>query len=209
MFDSFEVVGLALLGLLSIGFVVREAVVRPRRASRADASALPVPLADVKPGPVHTAGLVGVGDVAKHAPLGAPLCTFYRVVVEALHEPGKVLFEGRSADDITLDDGSGTKLTVHLDSAKWLVSRKRERVSLWSSPDADVVQFLTERGLSCAPVRVRVEWVGPHELVFVRGVAKETLDGSDGYRTRGHRTLEMDKEHPVVIGLDPLGEDVR
>ncbi len=96
------------------------------RRSRPDASAAPMLLAQAKPGPVHTTGLVGVSAAPLHAPLGAPPCAFFRIVVDSPNHPGRVLFEARSADELVLDDGGGNKLVVHLDGAKWLVQRCHE-----------------------------------------------------------------------------------
>src|ERR1700690_1033545 len=75
---------------------------RPRAS--ADPSTMPTPLANVRVGPVHTAGLVGfTGGGAHHAPLGAPPCVFFRIIIEPVDHPGAAIFEGRSADEIVLE----------------------------------------------------------------------------------------------------------
>src|SRR5262245_5195345 len=45
-----------------------------QRRPRLDSTATPTPLAQLKPGAVHTTGLVGLGAAPLHAPLGAPAC---------------------------------------------------------------------------------------------------------------------------------------
>ena len=168
---------------------------------------LPMPLADIEPGAVHTAGLVGFTEEPRHAPLGAPPCVFYRIVVES---NGAILFEGRSADEITLGDGSTAHVVVHLDGATWRVSRCHEMESSPEAPNDEVVRYLTERGLpSEHAVRIRVEWIAPHELVFVRGTATretEALARPSEYRSadRAHLEMRATAEQPLIVALEPI-----
>ena len=174
-----------------------------QRREKLDASAAPTPLAAMKPGPVHTTGLVGISAPPLHAPLGAPPCAFFRIIVEG---EGRVLFESRSADELVLDDGGGNKLLVRLDGAKWLFHRWHEM----SADDEHVAAYFAERGLRFdQPVRVRIGWIAPHELVFVRGVARETASApvEVDYRTsEATSPLEIAStpDRPVLIALEPI-----
>ncbi len=181
-----------------------------RRGPRPDASATPTPLAQVKPGSVHTAGLVGLGAPPVHAPLGAPPCVFFRVLIEPMLQPGNVLFEARSADELVLDDGMGKRVVVRLDGARWLVERQHEIISSNVSPDEGLSSYLAERGLRFDwPVRARVMWIAPHELVFVRGVAREA---GAAPQVLSYRTSEVSSpleiaaspDRPVLIALQPI-----
>ncbi|HEY1959537.1 MAG TPA: hypothetical protein VGH28_28190 [Polyangiaceae bacterium] len=199
----------ATVGMVSVGILAREVIRRaPRRTPRAKLGAMPTPLASLEPGLVTAAGLVGFTEHARHAPLGAPPCIFYRVVVTASDHPDKILFESRSADAITLEDGAGAKVVVQLDGARWHMPRDHQRE--WPTIDGseDVVQFLSERGVSvCEPARVRVEWIAPHELVFARGLARRLgEDAPSDYRTTREAHLEMaaTPERPLEIGLEPF-----
>jgi hypothetical protein len=188
------------------GWLARGYVTPLFRRRKPDLSPPPTPLADLKPGAVHTTGLVGVSAPALHAPLGAPPCAFFRIVVDSPSHPGHVLFEARSADELVLDDGGGNKLVVHLDGVKWLVHRFHEM----SSADEHVVAYLAERGLRFdQPVRVRVMWIAPHELVFVRGVAREASQALEaGYRTSEAKAPPLEiastPERPVLIALESI-----
>jgi hypothetical protein len=183
------------IGLASIAAVVAVVYAAMMRTSQGPKlGGLPMPLADIKPGVVHTAGLVGFSDPPRNAPFGAPPCVFYRVVVE---ENDKLVFEGRSVDAIQLGDGASAKLVVHLDGATWQLGRAHDATS------DEVQQYLASRGLPAHPgVRVRVEWVAPHELVFVRGtVSEQRTAASSEYRSTEGVLLEM---KAPVIGLAPL-----
>jgi hypothetical protein len=181
-----------------------------RRPTRLDPKGLPTPLAKVEVGQsTHTAGLVGMNVAPMHAPLGAPPCVFFRIVIEPLDRPGAVIFEARSADEIVLEDGSGAKVIVRLDGVAWRVKRRHEIISSPSAPDEHVVTYLAERGIRVdEPVRAYVEWIAPHELVFVRGMTR----GPDGPPSSDYRTSEAappievvaSPGHPVVIALEPI-----
>ncbi len=183
-----------------------------RRGARAELGTMPTPLADVKAGALtRAAGLVGVNAPTQHAPLGAPPCVFFRVVVEGV-DPSGVIFEGRSADELLLEDGMGAKLLVRLDGAKWLGKRSHDLVSSPEVPDPLLVTYLSERGIQVArAVRARVEWIAPHELVFVRGIPHEpgTASSPSMYRTSEARTPPLElvstRDEPVLISLDPIG----
>jgi hypothetical protein len=170
-----------------------------------------------------------------HAPLGAPPCVFFRIVIEPLDHPGAAIFEARSADEIVLEDGSGAKVVVRLDGAAWRVKRRHEIISSPSAPDEHVVTYLAERGIHGDrdgglrppspqeaspriaalrsaildhPVRAYVEWIAPHELVFVRGFTR----GADVQPSSDYRTSEAappieivaSPGHPVIIALEPI-----
>ena len=189
--------------------VVREVLRRipPRRSPASTvAGALPTPLAEIKPGIASVAGLVGFSEQPRNAPLGAPHCVFYRVLVSRFDDPDKVVFESRSADAITLEDGAGAKVVVQLDGAKWRMTRFHRR-DTGLDPSGEVAQFLAERGVAVTgPMNVRVEWIAPHELVFVRGLAKRLGDDSPGdYRTTHEAHFEMAAapDHPLTISLEP------
>jgi hypothetical protein len=193
-------------------YLMRAPIVRAFHHARGvDPTAVPVALAAVKAGaPTHTAGLVGIGAESYHAPLGAPSkCVFHRVVVERIH-PHQVILEARSSDDIVLDDGMGARIRVHLDGVAWSFARKHEITSSPEVQDPLVAQFLAERGIRVDfPVHVIVEWIAPHELVFVRGIVRESAPPSAGadYRTSEHTELEMRAapKQRVIVSLDALG----
>jgi hypothetical protein len=183
--------------------LVRELVRRyPARAKRLDPSGVPVPLAEVTAGVVHTAGIVGFFGQPLNGPLGTPPSMFYRVLVEATdRHPPEVLFEGRSADEIVLEDGSGAKIVVKLDGARWLIDRYH------AADDAAVGAYLAERGLDTTrPVRVRVQWIAAHELVYVRGAVRSVGEDDAGYRTSERARLEMASapNRPLSISLEAL-----
>ncbi|HSQ61557.1 MAG TPA: hypothetical protein VLM85_00025 [Polyangiaceae bacterium] len=176
-----------------------------------DATAVPVPLASVQPGKtIHTAGLVGLGAAPLHPPFGAPPCAWYRVFVEPAGQPGAHLFSSRSADDLVLEDGMGAQLTVRIDGARWLVQRRHEIASSPEDPNPQLLSFLAERGIAdpaCA-LRAYVEWIGPRELVFVRGLVREAPQASDDYRANAAvRAVELvaTEKGSVLIALEPLG----
>ncbi len=178
-----------------------------QKPKRKDASALPTPLADVQSERLtHTAGLVGIHTQPHRTPLDAPPSVFYRVVIE---QEGTIVFEGRSADVLMLEDGTGGKLAVHLDGAKWLVKRRHELASSPSAPNAHVVNYLEERGIKIdGAVYAYVEWVAPHELVFVHGMTRAPAPRVESdYRTsEATPPLEMfsTPDHPIRIALEPL-----
>ncbi len=183
------------------------------RARGLDPTAVPVPLASVKVGePTHTTGLVGIGEKPHHAPLGAPaMCVFHRVVIEGI-ESRKIVIEVRSSDDLVLEDGMGARVRVHLDGARLLFTRHHDLVSSPEVVDPLIAQFLAERGIEVDhPVRARVEWIAPHELVFVRGVVKESTTGEAGYRTSERTDLEMRAApgEPVLVSLEELSKSAR
>ncbi len=180
-----------------------------RLASPKDANAPPTTLAEVKEGLVHTTGLAfGVTAPVLHDPIYGTPCVFFRVVVEPVDRPGTILFESRSADEIVLDDGSGNRVVVRLDGAKWLVQRQHDVVSSPVAPEEHVAKYFAARGLAFPDsVRVRVIWIAPHELVFVRGVARAaSAQGEAGYRTSeatAPLVIAADA-HPVVIALEAI-----
>lgn len=204
-----DAIGVAFVGL-AVCFALVALYERLRRAREFDKSAVPVALADVKIGQAtHTTGLVGIRGETHHAPLGAPsVCVFHRVVVENV-ETGTIVLDTRSSDELVLEDGVGARLHVHLDGARLLFARHHEVVSSPEVADVLVVQFLAERGIEVNfPVRARVEWIAPRELVFVRGVAREGAPGEAGYRTSARSELEMHAapNEPVIVSLDELPE---
>ena len=181
------------------------------RHEHLDATAVPVPLAKLEPGkPTHTAGLVGLGAAPLHPPFGAPPCAWYRVFVEPAGQPGTHLFASRSADDLVLEDGMGARLAVRIDGARWLIRRRHELVSSPEEPNPQLLSFLAERGIAdpgCA-LRAYVEWIGPRELVFVRGLVRDAAQASDDYRvnaTGPALELVATEKGPVSIALEPLG----
>ena len=194
------------------GYLARQPILeRLKRSKPLDATAVPVPLASVEAGkPTHTAGLVGLGAAPLHPPFGAPPCAWYRVFVEPAGQPGVPLFSSRSADDLVLEDGMGAQLTVRIDGAKWLVQRRHEIASSPEDPDPQLLSFLAERGIAdpgCA-LRAYVEWIGPRELVFVRGLVRDAPHASDDYRANAAvRAVELvaTEKGPVLIALEPLG----
>jgi hypothetical protein len=205
---SFVPAAMAVVGCAALAVLGREVLRRwPPRERRVDRSAEPVPLADLEPGRVLTAGLVGVGTEPKPAPFGAPPCVFYRVVIELDDPPGGVLYEGQSADELVLEDGAGAKVIVHLEGAKWKLRRSRDLVSTPATPHEDVVAFLASRGLPVSqPVRACVEWLAPHELVYVRGRVEETHEGTTGYRSveTSRRDMASTATEPLIIALEPI-----
>ena len=193
--------------LVSVGVLAREAYRRiPRRRRRAK-SGMPTPLAALQPGLATVAGLVGFTEQPRSAPLGAPRCVFYRVLVSTFDAPDEIVFESRSADAITLEDGAGAKLVLQLDGATWRMKRNHDR-DTGSDPDGEVARFLAERGVVVSgPARVRVEWIAPHELVFARGWVRRVGDDSTGdYRTSHEAHFEMSvlPDAPLTISIEPL-----
>jgi len=198
------------VAVFSAAVLAREGLRRlpARRRSAATAKgALPTPLASIEPGLASVAGLVGFTEQPRNAPLGAPHCVFYRVLVSRFDQPEEILFESRSADAITLEDGAGAKVVVQLDGATWRMTRFHRR-DTGLDPSGEVAQFLAERGVAVSgPTAVRVEWIAPHELVFVRGVAKRIGDDSPGdYRTTHEAHFEMAAapDHPLTISIEPI-----
>jgi hypothetical protein len=200
-------------GLVVTAAYLGRGYITPLFASRAvkqDADAPPTPLQDVKPGFVHTMGLVGgVAAPILHDPLRGTPCVFFRVVVEPFDQPGKILFESRSSDALALDDGSGCRVTVPLEGARWLVERQHEIISSVLAPEEHVAKYFAERGLAFPDtVRVRVTWIAPHELVFVRGVARASATAAEaGYRTSEARTpmeITATATHPVLVALEAI-----
>ncbi len=195
------------IGGPSMAILGREVARRTHWRKKLQAGAMPTPLANLLPGPVYTAGLVGFNMAPKPAPLGVPPCEFYRVVVTAVGF-SDVMFEGRSSDELVLEDGLGAKLTVKLDGVGWHITRSRELDSSPDAPNADVMTYLRERGLPTdRAVRVRVEWIAPHELVYVRGRADLIADAAkDAYRSEAHSETVMSatKESPVLLALEPI-----
>jgi hypothetical protein len=67
---------------------------------------------------------------------------------------------------------------------------------------------LGERGLPVdRPVRVRVEWIAPHELVYVRGRADVIASAAnDAYRSETHseNVMSATKDSPVLLSLEPI-----
>jgi hypothetical protein len=152
-------------------------------------------------------GLIGVKDAPRRAPLDGPMCVFYRVSVEPLEGP-EATHEIRSADVLTLEDGGGNEVVVHLANATWKLTHALELQSSPQDPRETVTQFLAERGLPHAdPVRVRLEWIAPHELVFVRGTVTESRASDEGYRVseRARFVMESTPSSPVTIALEPIG----
>jgi hypothetical protein len=202
------VLGACVVAAIGVIYVARGSLLGlGQKPKRKDASALPTPLADVQPERLtHTAGLVGIHAEPHRTPLDAPPSVFYRVVIE---HGGAIVFEGRSADVLMLEDGSGGKLAVHLDGAKWLVKRRHELTSSPSAPNTHVVTYLAERGIEVSgAVHAYVEWVTPHELVFVHGMTRAPARPVESdYRTsEAAPPLEMvsTPEHPIRIDLEPL-----
>ncbi len=96
-----------------------------------------------------------------------------------------------------------------LDGVKWLVERQHDVVSSALAPEEHVAKYFGERGLSFPDtVRVRVTWIAPHELVFVRGVARGAApEGEAGYRTSDARTpmeIVATPTHPVLVALEAI-----
>jgi hypothetical protein len=197
-------VALAFTGLM-VGWialdVLRRRARRPEQPRKITDDS--VPLGTITPGMVHTMGLVHADE--RHAPLASVVCVFYRVVVDTGHEPNNVIYEGRSADELTLDDGVGTSLVVHLDRATWSFERCFDIEYLPDAPNEAVQKYLAERQLPTdKPLRVRVQWIGPHELLFVRGfVPGGAPKEPAGYRTSERAPFEMraSHEHPLVLSL--------
>lgn len=177
-----------------------------------DPTAIPTPLADLLANAAtHTTGLVGVGAEPVVAPLGGQPCAWFRCRVEDI-ERGEVLYAACSADDIVLDDGQGARVRVHVDGATFKFSRSLVLDSPPHERNGLVARFLAERGIDDTDrnVRATLEWIMPHELVFVRGFVTPSSSelGMGAYRS-GEKTelcILATKEHPVTVSLDALGE---
>jgi len=178
------------VGAASVAVLAREGLrrLRRRRVQREEKDG-PVPLAQIAPGLVHTAGLVGIHAPPIEVPLEGAPCVFYRIV---LTDDGIPLFETRSADAIVLEDGAGATLTVKLDGATWKLDRAFEAASTRDVPNVALDKYLAERGLSArGAVYARVEWIAPHELVFARGHVARVGEDVQDYRTSEHATFVM------------------
>lgn len=180
------------VGVASAAVLAREGLRRMHFARKGALADGPVPLAQVAPGFVHTAGLIGIAAAPLSAPLASAPCVFFRVTVT---DDGLPLFEARSADELVLEDGADAKLTVKLDAAKWQLDRTYEVDSFPNAPHPALDAYLRERGLSPRGVtHACVEWIAPHELVFVRGRVTQIGEDAEGYRTRDRATLVMTAE---------------
>ena len=201
--------GAVSLGLVAL-YLARESIAGALRRARGgkaiDPSAQPERLADVAAGrATHTAGLVASAE--RHVtPFAHDPCAYYRVVVE--RTDGAVVLEVRSSDDLALTDGSGASVLVPLAGARWVSPRHLELVSSPSAPHEGLDAWLRERGVAReGEVRARVEWIEPHELVFVRGFVTSAGEDASDYRGAERARLEIraTPEHPVLLSLAPLG----
>ena len=190
-----ELVRAAAIGIggVSALFLAREALRRtssPRKKrSKPVLTDLPTPLAKIAPGVVHTAGLVGMNQTPFPVPLEGAPCVFFRV---AITDDGSPLLDTRSSDEIVLEDGAGAALTVKLDDAKWNLERVHEIDSLPSAPNAMLDKYLEDRGLAArGVVHARVDWIAPHELVFVRGTVAQIGEDAADYRTSERASFVM------------------
>jgi len=182
---------------------------RWKRARASDPRAMPVPLANVHAGQtVHTTGMVRAAEVL-HAPLGGQPCAWFRVRV--LDADRNLLAELRSSDTFEIGDGGEAKLTVSAVGAEITLRNVHELESSVARRDEAVVAFLVERNLATTAheVVVTIDWIAPHELVFVRGPVTESSAslGEGAYRGAEKTALVMQSTdaEKVVVAVEPIG----
>jgi hypothetical protein len=181
-------------GYFALTYAQRRRAERPPKPR--DPSAGPMPLAQVEPGKnVHTTGLVHPPQTVR-TPFDDEACAFYRITIETANAPHSTVYSARSADELLLDDGGGATLIVKLDDARWKLGREQ------LVTDEPVARYAGDRGVTSEhALRARVESIGLHELVFVRGDVARIGEGDadPSYRTSHKVALVMTK---ATIALD-------